>query len=255
MRKSTKKEKDDTERWMLSYLDFITLMMIFFLMMYAISNIDTNKSKTLANSLRIGFNNGNGDNVIAVSDNNLPPDVVDSVDYQDGASTANAGTANEEEKLSDVKKKVDELVKNSGLQGSVTTSIQERGLIISFNDSVFFNSGEAVIKPDWQSKLISISKVLNGIDNYIHVEGHTDNVAINNTYFHSNWQLSAVRAANVVEFLISQGGVKPERLSSVGYGEYRPVQSNDTDAGKAANRRVDIVILNTKFNDSESSNE
>lgn len=250
MRKSTKKEKDDTERWMLSYLDFITLMMIFFLMMYAISNIDTNKSKALANSLKIGFNNGNGENVIAVSDNNSPPDVVEPIDDQTGA-----GATEEEEKLSDVKKKVDELVKNSGLQGSVTTSIQERGLIISFNDSVFFNSGEAVIKPDWQSKLIAISKVLNGIDNYIHVEGHTDNVAISNTYFHSNWQLSAVRAANVVEFLITQGGVKPERLSSVGYGEYRPVQSNDTDAGKSANRRVDIVILNNKFNNSESPNE
>ncbi|WP_238915988.1 flagellar motor protein MotB [Clostridium sp. YIM B02555] len=245
-RRRMRKEKDNTDRWMLSYLDFITLMMIFFLMMYAISNVDNKKVETLANSLKIGFNSGNGKNVIAVTDNTNSPDSTDESVDESYSST-------ESEKLTDIKRKVDELVNNSELKGGVTTSIQERGLVISFNDNLFFNSGEATIKPDFQGKLISISKVLNGIDNYIHVEGHTDNVAINTTYFHSNWQLSSIRAANVVEFLISQGNVKPERLSSIGYGEYRPVKSNSTEEGKAANRRVDIVIINSKFNSSESS--
>ena len=241
--KRVKKEKDNSERWMLSYLDFITLLMIFFLMLYAISNVDSNKSKALANSLKVGFNSGNGQNVIAVSDNSSSTPVV--VDEESQVAEA--------EKLADVKKKVDELVNNSELKGSVSTSIQERGLLISFNDSIFFNSGEATIKPDWQNKLVSISKVLNEIDNYIRVEGHTDNVAINTDYFHSNWQLSSVRAANVVEFLITQGGVSPGRLSSVGYGEYRPIKSNDTEDGKSSNRRVDILILNTNLNNSETS--
>jgi len=74
-------------------------------------------------------------------------------------------------------------------------------------------------------------------------------------YFHSNWQLSSVRAANVVEFLIIQGSVNPGRLSSVGYGEYRPIKSNDTEEGQSSNRRVDIVILNTKLNNSETSTQ
>ena len=242
--KRVKKEKDNSERWMLSYLDFITLLMIFFLMMYAISNVDSQKSQQLAKSLKIGFNSGNKENIIAVSDNNnADPNIMDS----------ETTTATEEEKLADIKKKVDELVDNSELKGSVTTSIQERGLLISFNDSVFFNSGQASIKSDWQNKLVSISKVLNGIDNYIRVEGHTDNVAINTEYFHSNWQLSSVRASNVVEFLIAKGNVKPERLSAVGYGEYRPNKTNDTDDGRSSNRRVDILILNNKFNESETS--
>lgn len=252
MRKNTKKEKDDTERWMLSYLDFITLMMIFFLMMYAISNVDNKKAETLANSLKIGFNSGNGENVIAISDSSeITPDLVKSNDEETQTSTS----VTEEEKLADVKKKIDTLLNNTELKGSVSTSIQERGLIISFNNSVFFNSGDANIKPDWQSKLVAISKVLNEIDNYIRVEGHTDNVAINTNYFHSNWQLSSVRAANVVEFLITQGNIQPGRLSSVGYGEYRPIKSNDTEEGKSSNRRVDILILNTKFNESETSKE
>ena len=244
--KRIKKEKDNSERWMLSYLDFITLLMIFFLMMYAISNVDSQKSQQLAKSLKIGFNSGNKENIIAVSDNNnADPNIIDN----------ETTTATEEEKLADIKKKVDELVDNSELKGSVTTSIQDRGLLISFNDSVFFNSGQASIKVDWQNKLVSISKVLNGIDNYIRVEGHTDNVAINTEYFHSNWQLSSVRASNVVEFLITQGNVKPERLSSVGYGEYRPIKTNDTDEGKSSNRRVDILILNNKFNNSETAKQ
>jgi len=241
--KRIKKEKDNSERWMLSYLDFITLLMIFFLMMYAISNVDAAKSQALSKSLKIGFNSGNGENVIAVSDSSNSPPVI----ISDAAA--------EEEKLTEVKKKVDDLVNNSELKGSVTTSIQERGLLISFNVSVFFNSGEANLKSDWQGKLKSISKVLNGIDNYIRVEGHTDNVAINTNYFHSNWQLSSVRAANVVEFLIIQGSVNPGRLSSVGYGEYRPIKSNDTEEGQSSNRRVDIVILNTKLNNSETSTQ
>ena len=242
--KRKRKEKDDSERWMLSYLDFITLLMIFFLMMYAMSTVDTNKATALAKSLKVGFNSGNGENIIAVSDdNNAPPKVVDQETLDALAET---------EKLEDIKKKVDDLVNNSELKGSVTTTIQERGLLISFNDSVFFNSGEANIKADWQGKLKSISKVLNGIDNYIRVEGHTDNVAINTDYFPSNWQLSSVRAANVVQFLINQGSVRADRLSSVGYGEYRPVKSNVTEEGKSSNRRVDIVILNTKLNNSET---
>lgn len=243
--KRIKKEKDTSDRWMLSYLDFITLLMIFFLMMYAISNVDNKKATALSNSLKIGFNSGNGKNVIAVSDNSDdPPAIVDETTMS---------SEQEEEKLADIKKKVDELVNNSELKGSVTTSIQDRGLLISFNDSVFFNSGQANIKSDWQNKLISISKVLNGIDNYIRVEGHTDNVAINTESFHSNWQLSSVRASNVVEFLITQGNVNPERLSSVGYGEYRPIKTNNTEEGKSSNRRVDILILNNKYNNSETT--
>lgn len=242
--KRVKKEKDNSERWMLSYLDFITLLMIFFLMMYSMSTVDSKKAAALANSLKIGFNSGNGKNVIATTDaSNDTPTVV-----EDDTMTA----AQEEDKLEDIKNKVDELVNNSELKGSITTKIQDRGLLISFNDSIFFNSGEAIIKPDWQVKLKSIAKVLNGLDNYIRVEGHTDNVAINTNYFHSNWQLSVARSANVVEFLINQG-ISPGRLSSIGYGEYRPIKSNDTEEGRSSNRRVDILILNTKYNDSETS--
>ncbi len=91
------------------------------------------------------------------------------------------------------------------------------------------------------------------MDNYIRIEGHTDNVIISNELYHSNWQLSSIRASNVAEFLVSDGNINPNRVSAVGYGEYRPLQSNDSEDGRAQNRRVDIVILNSKYNVSETN--
>ena len=107
---------------------------------------------------------------------------------------------------------------------------------------------------DMKLKLVSLSTVLNKIDNYIRVEGHTDNVPIRNEYFSSNWQLSSTRASNVVEYLINNGRISPDRLSAVAYGEYRPVADNSTDQGRSKNRRVDILILNNKYDNIENNN-
>lgn len=228
------RKTDNNERWLLTYSDLITLLLIFFIVMYSTCSLDSSKYKELSKAMKGSFKVVSADSS-ENSDDSSPNDEI----------------LSEEEMLSQVKSKVDELVKDSELEGTVSTSIQEKGLVISFNDTVLFNSGEAAIKEDWKQKLTSISKVLNGIDNYIRVEGHTDNIAINTPEFHSNWQLSSGRASNVVEFLISDGGIDAGRLSAIGYGENRPVQSNDTEEGRAANRRVDILILNSKLNTSE----
>lgn len=229
------KKTDNNERWLLTYSDLITLLLIFFIVMYSTCSLDSSKYKELSKSMKGSFK------VVNTDSNSEDRETASSDDE----------ILSEEEMLSQVKSKVDELVKDSELEGTVSTSIQEKGLVISFNDTVLFNIGEAAIKEDWKQKLTSVSKVLNGIDNYIRVEGHTDNIAINTPEFHSNWQLSSVRASNVVEFLISDGGIDAGRLSAIGYGENRPVQSNDTEEGRAANRRVNILILNSKLNTSE----
>ena len=181
-----------------------------------------------------------------------------------GAGGANEGSSDEgelkplvqseEEKLQGIEGQVDEMIKQMGLEGSVSTSIEERGLVLSFNDSIFFESAKADIMEDMKLKLVSLSTVLNKIDNYIRVEGHTDNVPIRNEYFSSNWQLSSTRASNVVEYLINNGRISPDRLSAVGYGEYRPVADNSTDQGRSKNRRVDILILNNKYDNIENNN-
>jgi chemotaxis protein MotB len=87
---------------------------------------------------------------------------------------------------------------------------------------------------------------LKGLNNYIRIEGHTDNLPISSSDFPSNWELSAARATNVVRFLLKEDGLPPDKISEAGYGEFRPIATNDSEAGRSRNRRVDIVILNSK---------
>lgn len=250
--KKKRAEKENNERWLLTYSDLITLLMIFFVVMYASSTVDAKKYSQIAQSLNLAI--GGGKSIIGTSDNASidasKVTVEDELIKQ--AAENDAKEKVEEQKLEKVKEEIDKMIAGSDLKGSITTSLQERGLVISFNDTVFFDSGKADVKTDNQKKLISLAGILNKIDNYIRVEGHTDNVPINTTYFHSNWQLSSIRASNVVEFLVTRGGIAANRLSSVGYGEYRPVASNDTEEGKSKNRRVDILLLNTNLNVSET---
>lgn len=243
--KKRKEKPENSERWLLTYSDLITLLMVFFVVLYSASNINQKKYEKLASSMNSAFTGGTG--------------IGDS-----GAGGANEGSSDEgelkplvqseEEKLQGIEGQVDEMIKEMGLEGSVSTSIEERGLVISFNDSIFFESAKAEIMEDMKLKLVSLSTVLNKIDNYIRIEGHTDNVPIRNEYFSSNWQLSSTRASNVVEYLINNGGISPDRLSAVGYGEYRPVADNSTNQGKSKNRRVDILILNNKYDNIENNN-
>lgn len=239
------------DRWLLTYSDLITLLMVLFVILYASSNVDTTKYQQIAASFQKAFNISSGSSgqvTIIDGQNSGVSDINPST-----ATATSTATISEEVQLAQVKAQVDTLISQSGLNNKVTTKVEERGLVISFTDSIFFDSGQANVKNDYKQQLIDISKVLNQINNYIRVEGHTDNIAIKNQYYNSNWQLSSVRAANVVEIFINQCGINPNRLSAIGYGEFRPVQSNDTDAGRAANRRVDIVVLNTSAQQSELS--
>jgi chemotaxis protein MotB len=124
----------------------------------------------------------------------------------------------------------------------------ERGLVITFLSEVFFDSGKDVIKANGEDSINKVAQVLNSrvSDSAVAVEGHTDNVPIKYSGWKSNWELSTARALAVLHELIDKGTVKPQRLSAVGYGEYKPVASNDTPEGKQKNRRVEIVILPAK---------
>ena len=245
--KKRQEKPENSERWLLTYSDLITLLMALFVILYASSNVDSKKYKQLSDSFRQAF-------YVSGIFENSGPKGEDVIDGESGpVIDSTLGEETEEEKLEDVKAQVDKIVENSDLKGRITTSIEERGLSISFSDNVFFDTGQAILKEDFKNDLMSISKVLNEMDNYIRIEGHTDNVIISNELYHSNWQLSSIRASNVAEFLVNDGNINPNRVSAVGYGEYRPLQSNDSEDGRAQNRRVDIVILNSKYNVSETN--
>ncbi len=120
----------------------------------------------------------------------------------------------------------------------------ERGITIRILDNILFNTGEAKLNPGSKSILSKLAKVLRTIPNDIRIEGHTDNVPINTPKYPSNWHLSVARATNTAYYLMNTEGLSPERVTIVGYAEYKPIASNDTPAGRAQNRRVDIIILN-----------
>jgi chemotaxis protein MotB len=126
----------------------------------------------------------------------------------------------------------------------VRVRMEPRGLVISLGEKGIFDSGSDVIKPEGKVLLDTIATSLVTLGNQIRVEGHTDNVPIRNSRFPSNWDLSTARATVVVARLVTGFGLPPELLSAAGYAEYRPAATNDTDEGKARNRRVDIVVLN-----------
>lgn len=239
-RKKKAPEKENNERWLLTYSDLITLLMIFFVVLFASSNVDKQKFKTLAESMNSAM--GGGQHIIGDTDSNS---MTDSNSIQETVQQS------ETDKLAELKKQLDTYLQQNNMDSATSVDISERGLVVTLNNSLFFDPGKADIRLDSEDKLVQIGKILNQMDNYIRVEGHTDNVPISNAMFHSNWQLSSVRAANVVEVLINKAGMTPQKLSTIGYGEYRPIADNNTPEGRQRNRRVELVVMSSKYNNSE----
>ncbi|MGD0152369.1 MAG: flagellar motor protein MotB [Thermacetogeniaceae bacterium] len=234
MRPKRKAKAANSERWLLTYSDMITLLMIFFIMMYVISNVNTQKFQALARVLGSAFGTSNIlDNGNAI----LPEDVSN-----------NGPISSDTSQLAMLKKQIDQQVAEAGFGGKVTVSVEQRGLVVSIQDTILFVSGSASLTPEAGSIITKIGMTLKPLPNFIRIEGHTDNMPIHNQQFPSNWELSVARATNVVQELITQCGISPGRLSATGYGEYRPVAANDTDEHRQINRRVDILILNGTFN-------
>jgi chemotaxis protein MotB len=238
-KKHKKPEKEPNhERWLLTYSDLITLLMIFFVIMYAMSNVDIAKYQQMAQSFGVAM--GGGKSVIQVGT---------SVSDSSGALSpgASSGAKKEQQKLSNLKKVLDKYLNKNGLSGSVATEISERGLEVNLTDTILFDSGKAEIKTKAIPKLVEIGRILNSLGNTIRIEGHTDNVPISNSKYPSNWDLSVARATTVTKLFISMVKVAPQKLSIVGNGEFRPRVANDTEAHRAQNRRVNIIILDSKY--------
>lgn len=206
------------ERWLVSYADFVTLLFAFFVVMYSVSHVNEAKYEELSNTLSELFSQQN-------------PQVSE-------------GEAVEEKRVvslpaieADIDEKLAQLIE----QGAITVTSNDQWLQVSLNNAILFEPGS--VTPSQQAKTImaDIAGVLRGTKNPINVEGFTDNVAIQTEQFPSNWQLSAARAAAIVQLLVS-GGVSPEQLSAIGYGEFKPIADNASAAGRAQNRRVSLMI-------------
>ncbi len=246
MKKHEEHEKDNSERWLLTYSDLITLLMIFFVIMYAISNVDAQKYQVLSQSLEgalnpMGF-------VGAGSGGNASGSGIDVMD------AIAAGQDQADPELVAAAEQIKKLIKEKNLQDRVSVSVQERGVVVGLMNTVLFDPGSTQIKPDAVPTLVAIGQIANGVHNYIRVEGNTDDIPMNTPQIPSNWELSVLRATEVLKLLINQSNVAPDRISAVGYGEFRPSVPNTSAENRAKNRKVDLVILSDSLESSESEN-
>ncbi|WP_020209492.1 flagellar motor protein MotD [Gilvimarinus chinensis] len=231
--------KINHERWLISYADFITLLFAFFVVMYSISQINESKYRVLSSTLEEAFkpipkrasSGKTGASAQFREDNVLPAGVTSAED----ASAVDQGNL---PKLEDQFRQEFKSLLDSQLMG---ISSNEMWLQIELRDSILFPSGSAEVSAQARNIFARVAKIVQQTDNPVQIEGFTDNVPIQTSEYPSNWELSSARASAIVKRMVLEG-VEPNRLAAVGYGEFQPVASNQTEEGRAQNRRVAIMI-------------
>lgn len=222
----------NSERWLLTYSDMITLLMIFFIVMYSMSSIDNQKFKQISESLSV------------VMGGNKPLDVQGG--FGEGESISGP-QSDPTDSFVEMKKEIETFIQNNNLGGNVSTTVDQRGIVVTLNEAILFDKGSAQILPEHNGIIKKLTDILKQSNNYIRVEGYTDDLPISSKEFPSNWELASQRAINVAKLLISYQ-IKPERISTMSYGEYRPSVENDSEENRRKNRKVDIIIVNQNNN-------
>jgi chemotaxis protein MotB len=245
-RKQKHEEHENLERWLVSYADFITLLFAFFVVMYSISQVNEAKYRVLSDSLVNAFNNAPTSTTKASSatraDSKGQASSIQAVVVRKSDPAMEAKQRQQAEKMKKIAKNILKVMEALMKNGHVKVSQSIHGIAIEINASLLFASGQASLEASSIMALKEVGKVLAEVPNDIQVEGFTDTTPINTLAFPSNWELSSARASSVVR-LFAESGVPPERLVAVGYGEFRPIDTNSTPEGRARNRRVTVMIL------------
>lgn len=234
-RRRTEEQTSGAPAWTQTYGDFMSLLLCFFVLLFALSTIDVARFKEVISSIQgaLGVLEG-GPRVLEPADIPVPK-----------PPTQINPSGMVELKLAGLMKEIEKkLVKEGSLTSDqVSFKIDERGLVITFLDEVLFDIGKADLKPEMLPVLDSLAEVLGTINNSVRIEGHTCDLPIHTDRFPSNWELSAARAIAVLRYLVEEKDISPQKLIAVGYGQYRPLVPNLDEEHRRKNRRVEIVIL------------
>jgi len=226
------------DRWLVSYSDFITLLMVLFVVLYSMGQVDVKKYKQLAESMRAAFNGGAPVKVVDASinqasgqDNNGKPNpiVIPDIPERPPKSEEVAG------ELTDMLSKY-----QMGSSVSIQTNVE--GVLISLSEKLVFTQGTADLQPEAYPVLDTIIDMIKNVPNQIRIVGHTDDSPPTDSRYHSNWELSTGRSIVIADYLI-QKGISPDRVTVSGQGEYHPVFPNDTPEHRGFNSRADIIII------------
>ena len=247
MSKKKHPEHVNHERWLVSYADFITLLFAFFVVLFASSQSDKKKQSQLAAAMQNAFT------PMAAFDAHsktppLTPNTSSSANTTPTPIQPPIPTAEDliQQALMQTEAHINKIIADEDIAahlppGSITVHATEQGVVVSLHEAGFFSSASAEVSPIFIPLLKKIAVTLPSSP--LRVEGHTDNVPIHTTQFPSNWELSTARATTIARLLITYSTVPPADLAASGYAEFHPIASNATPAGRAQNRRVDIILL------------
>lgn len=260
-------EEHVDESWLIPYADLLTLLLALFIVLFASSQTDQKKLEQLANSMQGAFSGGKGFFEffgVTPSSKSDDPESKNKTDEETSGKLMNpqrgdtdspdAGekTGSDEETaqrleregLDAVKRELDTYIVDNSLTTQLDTTLGDHYVMITIRDQAIFASGSAEVKPEAKVLAGAISNILASYPDYqVTVAGHTDNVPIVSKNYSSNWDLSTARSLNFMKELFLNPKVNQTRFSSTGFGEYRPIATNDTAEGKAKNRRVEVSII------------
>jgi chemotaxis protein MotB len=245
-RRKKHSEHPNHERWLVSYADFITLMFAFFVVMFASSQTDKGKQQQVAESVKRALDDGQ----IAAAIAGILGGTVDNKGKGNAMLRGPGGTQRGHEQrlatlaeLLPAVKFLNAQLRDEVRKGKLEILITNRGLVVSLRQAAFFPSGDDRVNPLAYASIGKIAEVIRSFPNPIRLEGHTDSVPISNPRFRSNWELSAARAIAMMDLLTTKFQIDRSKVAIAGYAETIPVSTNDTEKGRALNRRVDVVLL------------
>ncbi len=224
--------------WMTTYSDMVTLLLTFFILLYSISVIDIERFQTVIISIQTSFLGDTG-----IMDQTPDPyePTGEALSHEEGVFSE-AALMEQVREAEEVMEEVEAFLDQMGLEGEVELGLDERGVVMELPDYIFFERAKADLIPEARQMLDKFSELFRRLDRNLIIEGHTCNLPMNVPEFPTNWELSVIRSVRVTRYLAEEQGLDPHSLTATGYGEFQPLESNETPEGRAKNRRVTIVI-------------
>ncbi|MGD9172698.1 MAG: flagellar motor protein MotB [Desulfobacterales bacterium] len=230
-------EGSNSTGWLTTFNDLVTLLMVFFVLLFTMSSVDAKKMKDFQYALQSGLGILEAGRRV-----NISIKTTQSVEDMSHINTQPEGiTTSKNYRMTGLLN--DATFKSLEADFNIQVTRTEQGIRLSFADQFLFDFGKADISHAGHTLLNHVAGAIQKVPGAVRVEGHTDNIPIKTTRFPSNWELSVARAVNVVKYFVEVGKIAPRRLSAVGYGESRPLVDNDTAANRMKNRRVEILLL------------
>lgn len=260
--RQNKKKQNGAPKWMTTYADMITLVLVFFILLFSMSQVNQVKFEAVAESFRnrmiFDFYPSPVENDYPTEQTSIQESGEKNNEFETSTDQTDkmADKAEQDEKVEDLdelKQEVDEYLEENELNDIIAATDTERGIVLVLEEQLLFETSRAEILDGAKPFLSKVGTLLNNIPNFVKVEGHTDNRQISTYRYPSNWELSAARASSVIRYILNTNkDMDPQRFTAVAYGDTRPVAPNDSEENWGKNRRVEIVILNPESGEAET---